>query len=145
MSDFPSILVPMVSLAHSGDPSISAGTTYGALSWNAANYDTHGMFSGGNPTRITFKVAGYYRVGGTCRYGASFSSNVGLKYRKGGSTDIIAEQLSPKGNFNVFIQAGKEEYFNEGDYIEALIFQNSGSSRQLSSASCKFYATWVAP
>lgn len=121
---------PMVRLRKTTAQTISSSTST-AVSWNSVEVETENMWDSTAPTRLKPSTPGWYL--GT--FGASFAANA-TGYRefdiqKNGSSSerairvkFDAFSVNTIGRGTVFL----ESFNGVSDYIECLIWQNSGGS-----------------
>lgn len=120
------------SLTHSVNLAIASS---GALPGVAHTFDTEiydgdplrPMHDGANPTRITIPKAGYYLVSGAVIMTANVTGTRFLGVRKNGAGNLlVADQESPAHGQTVAINCSNILKFAANDYIELMVFQNSG-------------------
>jgi hypothetical protein len=113
-----------------------------AIQLNQEKFDTNTMHDNStNNTRITIKRAGYYQISGLISFErASYQYEISLRIN-GSST--IARLSQPyyasitNGQKGLFIS--KTVYMGVNDYIELCAWQNSGSTRDISSGEDRNY------
>lgn len=144
MGDWPRDKAVFCRLTHSGNPSISDGTTYSTLSWASALYDSTGtMFSAGSPTQISVPLAGYWHVWAEIFYNAAFTGELGIRIRQNGTTELTRQQLSTNGNVNCVICTFAVSLCALSDTLTAEVFQKSGASRAVLSTGTRFGASFI--
>lgn len=121
------------SLTHSVNLAIASS---GALPGIAHTFDTElydvsvfglPMHDGANPTRITIPKAGYYLVSGAVIMAANVTGTRFLGVRKNGAGNLlVSDQESPAHGQTVALNCHRILKFVANDYIELMVFQNSG-------------------
>lgn len=101
------------------------------LIWTVEDFDTDNMHDDTNPTRITFRTAGTYLVGGMFRWvEANGTGDRAGSIRLNGNTFIMVNAETPSSSTgatpsnvpNTLYQ------FSVNDYIELVAYQTSGST-----------------
>jgi len=116
-----------------------------ALALNVELFDTDSMHDNAtNNTRITFRTAGTYVVDLSSSWAAD-PANAYIKILKNGTSDLKLQQIV--GDYRSMSLTAIRD-FVVGDYIEMIVFQNSGGDLATIAAAGKystFSAVWVAP
>ncbi len=104
------------------------------VSWTAATaYTASGMWSAGSPTRFTLPVAGTYRL--VFRANASMTSSGALCWFKlNGTATRLGANACAAGGWGTGLFLDYQGDFNASDYVEATVFQNTGSTGTLATA-----------
>lgn len=138
---------PACRAKRSANKSIATATTT-AIDFTAADrYDTDTMHDTViNPTRITFKTAGLYNVGGNAEWAFNATSFRLLGIRLNGTT-IIAQVIGPPESTGVGTQQLVDctYKFAVNDYVELICQQNTGGNLNITfiaNYSPEFWATW---
>jgi hypothetical protein len=107
----------------------------GTLTFNSERYDTDSMHStSSNTSRITFNTAGTYDLDLNIRWASNTTGYRQAYFRMNGTTIIAMDHKNPV-NGDVTTQSLSTQYdFVVGDYIEVIVFQNSGGSLNVDSA-----------
>jgi len=114
----------------SSDQNVS-NTTWTALQFTSPRFDPEGMFSNGTPSRLTCSLSGLYLAVGNAVF-ASNSTGIRLAVLKvngalwagGASTPALSAS-------DTHLSAAALLVLNEGDYVECLVSQTSGSALAL--------------
>lgn len=143
---------PMIRLRKVGNQTITNATST-AIAWDFVETETENMWDATVPNKITPKTAGWY-IG---TYGGSFQVN-GTGYRqidarKNGDVNNITMRTKFDG-----LSAGStvgrgisflEQFNGTTDYLEIMLFQNSGASRNIDATSLEtepdVVLRWFAP
>jgi hypothetical protein len=115
---------------------ITTGTLT-AIQWASSVYDSHSMWSGVNPTRLTAPWTGYYGVSAT----ANWETTSGGKERRAGlyvvgnaedATIYWSESaLTGVGDFRQNPSSAGVK-LTAGDYVELKVFHDAGADRNIS-------------
>lgn len=138
------ILPPSVFAYHSSTVIINddSGTV---LAFNTEEFDTDTMHNTvTNNTRITFNTTGTYVVSGASSWSAN-PVNAYIKFLKNGTVDLILSQIVEDYR-SMSLTTIRD--FVVGDYLELVVFQNSGGDLTTLATAGKystFAAVWVAP
>jgi hypothetical protein len=137
---------PMVRAVRTSDAAFTSGNaiTFQSVSSGDTGFDTDGMWSAGEPTRITFQTAGVYRVTfGWFVTGTSLTTNQSY-IRLGGTTLLagfeaaVASNGGHSGNVSVVFN------FAASNFVEGVVTQTGTSLQQRSSTVRSFLsATWL--
>ena len=117
-------------------------TTLTAISYDTEAHDTDAFHAGGSPTRITIPagLGGYYHVyAGIVWANATTTSKYYLYVRKNGATYLAhleeAGALVPVSQF-----IGVTANLSATDYVEFMVYNQSGSARNLVAANAGIFA-----
>jgi len=114
-------------------------STLTALSFDTEIHDTDGCWSSGTPTRLTASTSGYYEAGGSVNIVSSSGSfHLWIGIRKNGTTWLANNSTwadaAESPNAWVGVSTGMF-WMDAGDYVEVVIYQTSGGSRNTRAAS----------
>lgn len=102
------------------------------FTFDTVEHDTGGLFSGGDPTRLTFPSAGYYSVGGAIFYDVNTLDRARVaELRLNGSTFPVVQsskQFSGGVSQGEALSVSQILKLDAADYIELGGFQQSGSA-----------------
>ena len=121
------------------------------LNFNSERYDTAGMHSNSsNLSRITAPVKGIYLVTAQARWNSNVFGGRYLDLRKNGTTQLAQDGRNANtDHFNVpNLNLSTVTRFAADDYVEALVYQNSGGTLSVSQdpeSSPELSMTWLAP
>lgn len=124
------------SLATKGSTqAITSGGTFTQVTFNAADHDTHNYFDNVND-RFTCPtgLSGMYEVHAQIDWEAMVgTSAIRARIRKNGSTVLAAKSLGnlDSATTDSVMDIDAEVQLSEGDYVELLVSQNSGSNRNV--------------
>jgi hypothetical protein len=134
----------------------AAGTHTSTGNFQAITFDTQSldteepsdnMWVVGSATRITFKTAGVYQVGGIATFAFNTSGFRAAVIRLNGTTDIARHDQgsAPAAAINVGLLPHTLYSFAVNDYIELLAFQSSGGNLAYSVGTdqLNLYAAWA--
>lgn len=102
--------------------SLPSGQT--VVTFASAIKDTDGLWSAGQPTRLTAKVQGWYvcSANSLTFFSSGYTNGIELimSIRKGGAggTTIAANNWVSGSNSNAYINVARVIYLNTGEYIE---------------------------
>ena len=114
-------------ITNTNDQSLINGTT--TVKFNSAEQDTNNMFDILNDTRLTIKTAGIYLIHGQIEIEANITGIRLLIIKLNGLTDIGKFMIaSPSGTVNTRTFLSTIANLTVNDYIEFLVFQNSGNT-----------------
>lgn len=117
-----------VKVTKSAVQSIPTGV-YTALTFDVETFDTDNMHDNTNPSRLTVNTAGLYIIEGTVAF-SNGSGYVECFVRINGSTAIVVNAVNELSSMGyTYIEISTLYNFNQGDYIELLVGQASGSSQ----------------
>jgi hypothetical protein len=142
-------------------PSVRVSTTAAQSIGNGANqplvfdkerWDTNGMHSNTtNASRLVAKVAGLYEINATIIWTTNATGGrfLGLLRTHGSSSSFIAVGSAPNnGVFEDDQSVSTTFALKKGDYVEAVVFQNSGGSLDIvhiPATTPDFGMTWLGP
>jgi len=128
---------PACSVYPSTDVEVSTGTTYGAISFNAEEYDNQTLHdTGTNPSRVTLGRVGLWLVTGNVCYVSTTTGRRGAQIYLNGTTQVAAVQRdaapaskeSPSEPDMVMHPFALVYTSTTTDYVELRTFQNTGST-----------------
>ena len=115
------------------------------ISWTEALWDSDGMWSAANPTRLTAAKDGIYAVVGTCNYNGGFAGMYGAAIDQSPAGDFPGEtQFAGDGTYFVNIQAVGHVRLLTSEFVEFTIEQTTGAARPLLNEGCNFAMAWIA-
>lgn len=122
---------------HNATQSISSGGTAAPLAFNSERYDTDTIHDNStNNTRLTCKTAGSYLIIGSVLFDVNATGQRLLEIRLNGTT-LLADQRTNAiagGTLGTGLTIATQYPLAVNDYVELLVFQNSGSSLNVLSA-----------
>lgn len=125
-------------VALSSDQTIN-NTTQTALSFGAETYDTDTMWaSSPNPERLTVNTAGKYVFTAQVEWLGSTSGYRQVIIRLNGSTELVRITQEPVINLPFSMIASIIDEFSDGDYLEVLVWQNTGGTLDVNSTDTAF-------
>ena len=110
-------LVPRCLLRNTGFNQAMTLNTWTPLTWGVEHYDTDNMHDAVNPTRITFRTAGYYRVTGNGYTFGGVASNKAWRIVKWPAGLVLATTQVTNIPQDNAMSLSAEEYFAVGDYV----------------------------
>jgi len=136
------VTTPTVRVTRTSAESVVSGVEK-YLTPNLKEWDTNVFWNSSvNPSRLTFRAAGLYQVGGRIAWNAI---NGGIRYvniRLNRTTDITKESRAGTNSSSVEANLSTIYYFNAGDYLEFNVFANVGS---VTARIMEFWAIGVDP
>jgi hypothetical protein len=118
--------VPAAKVYGSAHTAVPTGTAP-VLSFDSESLDTDGMHDPTtNNSRITIKTPGLYLIGGTINWPNNTNGQREIVILKNGAA-IAASDMNAGGNIN-WQQVSVVAMLAAGDYLEFMVFQNSGAS-----------------
>jgi hypothetical protein len=109
-----------------------ANNTSTAVSFDTVVTDSYSMFSSSYPTRLRAPVAGLYAIATTITWQANSSGGRYIHIRVNGSTVISRSVSSSVSSSNEEGQVAFVIYYlNANDYVEIIVYQNSGAALNL--------------
>lgn len=120
---------PVCQVRRSTAQAITSSTSFNAISFNTEVEDTHNMWTAGSPTRVTIPTgwSGLYVV--TFNAGVEVNANGGRGLRLSLNTSDAAEVVgAPISSLHWFGSISALIRAVAGNYIEAKVLQNSGST-----------------
>jgi hypothetical protein len=127
----------------------TATSTDTLVSYNTETFDTAGLHSSDNPSRLTAPVAGTYQVTGQIEWDSVANGYRFLIIRRNGTTRS-GVSLIPVSTANfVYQQVTSLVKMNAGDYVELVIRQTSGGNLDVigggDEESQNFMMHWAGP
>lgn len=116
-------------LRNSTSTSVPNGT-FTTLTFDTEDWDSGGMHSGANPTRITAPTAGKYMIVGSTGFAANVSGRRVLDIRDSSGTIMARTESAPDpaSASQTFCHVAAIVNMTAGGYVELVAWQNSGSS-----------------
>ena len=110
------------------------------LDFGTKDFDTHNAVTTGASWRYTAPVSGYYRVA-VC---ATFQANgggtrAGILRKNGVDHSVMDSQLSFGSGQTDAVQGSALVQLNPGDYIDVVVFQNTGGAKSMDSTATGNY------
>lgn len=127
-----------------GNPSNNTQTAH---SFDSESYDDDTMHeSVTHPTRITINTAGKYTVGGCVEFAFNATGQRQVGIRLNGTTTIVSDKRNACATGTTQIPVSTEYKFAANDYIELMVFQDSGGAlnTDANDFSPVFWARWQA-
>jgi hypothetical protein len=135
---FDAHLMPAVRVYHNTSPTVLTAT-HTALPFNSERFDTAGGAASTqhdnvtNNSRLTCRYAGKYQIGAGVEFGTSTAGLFRIvQLRLNGATMIAREVVAPSQNTNLTPVTIYDLAVN--DYVEVVVYQDSGSTMTLVSA-----------
>jgi hypothetical protein len=141
--------VPQCRVTHSTTQSTSTGVTM-TLAFDTETYDlgtpSNNMHdTATNNSRITFRVAGLYSLGGAVQFGTVASGSYFiLSLLLNGATTIAESSHTSNSAAGERGEIQTEYRFSVNDYVELRLIQGIASGNQVSSFPV-FYSSWRSP
>lgn len=104
-----------------------------AVQFDAALFDPFSMWQAAAPTQVTVRYPGVYLATVNLRFATHTTGRRAAQIRLNGGT-VIGEQTATPVNAPMTLIAVTAALLDEGDYLEALAFQNSGAALNLTRA-----------
>ncbi len=116
-----------------------------AISFDTERYDYGGFWLVGNATRLTIPINGRYSVGACVEWASNSAGNFRtLSLRVNGGNSIAVDMRLPMTGGFVTRNAVHTEYeFVAGDYIEAVVNQDSGGNRTVNAVGNYSPEFWI--
>lgn len=112
----------------SGNQSINDATLT-ALSFGAEDADTDSFHDNStNPSRLTAPVTGYYIVEGGVEFASNATGRRAVQIRKNGSVFYASLMVDACSSDATLLPVSAIVQLNAGDYVEIMVFQNSGGA-----------------
>lgn len=125
--------VPQARVYNNANISIATGTAT-ALTFNSERYDDGSLHStAANTGRLTAPVAGLYSIGASVEFAANAVGVRVVIVQLNGTTNLVRQDQAASGAGN-FIGVSTEYRLSAGDYVEAVVFQNSGGNLNVNSS-----------
>ena len=105
-----------------------------ALTWNAENYDSDGFHSTAtNTSRLTVPSgkAGYYKIWGCNVFDVDATGRRTAQIQVNGTTYITRDEPTASASAYPGAVVTTTYYLNDGDYVEYVVFQTSGTTMGL--------------
>jgi hypothetical protein len=114
-----------------------------AVSWEAENFDTDFLNGAGQPTRLTATVKGAYEFTVAAQLAAAAGGARYVKLVVNGAASYGANNQTGSAANDTYLHVTDTIYLNRGDYVEALVYQDSGGGLDLKAEAgtymtCKF-------
>lgn len=129
-----------------------ANASWEAVSWDAEDYDTGGLWTSGSASRFTAAVDGWYCVKGQVQWEQSGTGFRRLTIRKndttsdatGGSQWARSDQ-QPNGSDDTFMQIVCDLYLSATDHVRMFAYQSSGGGLDIKTGSGSVWMsiTWL--
>jgi hypothetical protein len=143
--------VPSVRVSTTATQAIGSGANQ-TLVFDKERWDTNAMHSiTTNTSRLVAKVAGLYEINATIIWTTNATGGrfLGLLRTHGASSDFIAvASATNNGVFEDDQSVSTTFALKKGDFVEAVVFQNSGGSldiRHIPATTPDFGMTWLGP
>jgi hypothetical protein len=112
----------------SANQSIGSGA-FAPVSFDTVVRNDGGLWSAGQPTRLTCPEAGWYEFGGGVEWAANATGRRLLGVRKNAATHLrIVSENSNSGTYETRMVVGVTDYFAAGDYVELTLYHDVGIS-----------------
>lgn len=112
------------------------------LDYDVEDFDTGDYYTSYDATKITIRVAGYYRVAGTFYTGSSgIGSSYTFSLRLNGTDISVTEECAANqaANYDTTL------YFNAGSYFQILVSESSSTGTLLSGSYVEIHRLGAAP
>jgi hypothetical protein len=119
-----------------------------ALSFDSERYDTAGMHTTTNSSRLTAPVTGIYAVSASVIWSSDPDGSRFVGLRKNGATWIAMQTQPAVAGYGTDQEVTHQVLLQAGDYVEARVRQHSGNPLaviKVNEASPEFSMTWLAP
>jgi hypothetical protein len=136
--------IPAVHLTRDADQTINNNVDT-ALAFTAERYDTAGMHDNTNDTRITIPITGIYELTAQVNWENMGLAGRELSVRRNGNIPLAHARTDSAPTTQ---QVTTQARLQAGDYVEAIVFQESGVQHKVIVApeqSPEFSVTWLAP
>lgn len=110
-----------------------------AITFNAKQIDNRDHFDINNPTKLTIRESGIYRIDANVSIQNNATGTRQLIIRLNGTTAIATIRNTAINGEHTELYCGCVYELKEGDYIEMIAFQNSGSALNV------YYAPYCSP
>lgn len=108
--------------------SVASGA-WTAISWDGTDFDTSSFWSSGNPTRLTIPENGTYIIIANLEPAYSATGVRGSRLRLNGTTSLSGDgRPASGGNLSASLPAVVIRKFNQNDYVEVEVYQDTGSA-----------------
>jgi hypothetical protein len=110
-----------------------------ALTWDTIDKDTHGSWSSANPTRYTAAVPGWYEIDARVDHAyinaTEFRSLAfEINGQNSNSARVAKVQMPPVIGVDTALTTSTCLYLNTADYVEAIVYNFSGSTEVIAQA-----------
>jgi hypothetical protein len=112
-----------------------------AVTWTTFDFNSGILFNAGAPTRMTVPIAGFYMFGTGLQW-AQANAIRETFFRLNGTTELHRQTEFNASAVDHYFNHNYQWYFNVGDYIEVMAFQNSGSSLNLLASASNRGSFW---
>lgn len=146
--------IPAARVTHDEEQNVEDGGSLAkTLSFDIERYDTAGLHSAAQPTRLVAPVAGVYVVTAHVEWSDVETGKRELAFVRNGNTVIATERVSASIYSNEVQELTTQVLLAAGNYVEARVAQTSGDDvpvLQFAGAntlevSPEFAMTWLAP
>jgi len=110
-------------------------SAFTSVNFATAINDTDGIFKLTSPTRITCNTPGFYSLFGMIDFAPNSTGARAIVFKKNTTTYYGQNYISSPTGIDTAITNTTAIYLNIGDYIELQVYQTSGASINLTSAS----------
>lgn len=125
----------------SGSPQSIPDNTNTEIIWDTVIWDTDSYWAGGNPTRLTVPVTGYYEVGAIASWGDGGGVDERPLFIKKNGVDNMVITYWPPSRVGAHISAPL--LLTAGDYVEVIVRQTSGVSVDIIEDGDEDPAFWI--
>lgn len=134
---------PRVSVTRSTAQTLAAATAV-PLSWPTLNFDTDGLWSTADDTRLSCKTAGIYLATVSCAFSYVAGGYCQLFFQKNGGGKAYGDVVLPKGVAAVgtYLSTAWPIPMNRDDYLIAYAVHSAGGT-MLASTDNEFTATLI--
>ena len=126
--------------------SLANGAGYTAIPWTESEQSSAASWAIANPTRLTARATGRYRISGTIVFSLDAVGARRATIRKNGDATVGYPNASatPIAGANTVMSLGEVTVsLNDGDYVEFLVAQTSGAAMTLPVAESAFKLEFV--
>ena len=110
------------------------------VAWDAEDYDTSTLHDNAvNNTRLTAIINGRYWVYAFARWADGIGTKRTTKIRLNGATILTLSIIPPVVGDRTAWEVGVGVYLAVGDYVEALVYQDSGGNLNLEGGATESY------
>lgn len=138
-SGLTTLKVPMARVRKNSDFSHNSSGNFLAITFPASDqtttYDTDSMFTTAANTRITIKTAGKYLIVGQVLIATSGTGQRQVKITKNGAVDLASVGAAGNASFTQRMEVVAVWTFAANDYVELYVYQDSGGTLVIPSAS----------
>lgn len=110
--------------------SLSISGTWTSISWNTVAFDDGGWWISADPTRLTFPVAGRYRITGAIGLNTNMTSIYGVRIYKNSSAEVAKTlaSLAASGTNGQSSMICHVADYDTNDYVELQAYQATGET-----------------